>query len=186
MYELLSTLIFALLVVRTIWITVEKLLRVKLQEEQTKGNVAVMLFAGVYAFCLQWQASDAVDPAANALRTMVQARDVLTPNMLGIALGYSVGLFLVAFAIGYFVLAITVRVCMAVTKDVDEIEQLRGGNIGTAVYLTITLLAMTVMTRPALSSVLDGLINYQYLREIGEGATPRVDGNAPITPETVE
>ena len=186
LFELASTLILGLVAIYFVYRRIEKMLGVCIQDEIEAKNYAVSLFAGIYAFCLLWLSAESVNPSVDALRTMVQVQDVLELKMLLIAAGYSIGLFLVSVVVGSFLLATTIKVLTAVTKKLDELSEIKAGNIATALFIGLSILATTIIARPALASLLDGLVSYDYLDKIGKEATQKGTAITPVPEETVE
>ena len=96
--------------------------------------------------------------------------------MLLIAAAYSIMLFTVSAIVGSVLLLTTIKVLTTATKKIDEIADIRAGNLATAIFIGLSLLASTIIARPALASLLDGLVSYDMLHKIGEEA----QGNAPV------
>jgi len=182
LFELLATLILGLATIFVVHRRVEKMLGINIQEAIAAKNHAVTLFAGMYSFCLVWLTAESVDPSVDALRTMVQVRGVLEFKMLLIAAAYSIMLFTVSAIVGSVLLLTTIKVLTTATKKIDEIADIRSGNLATAIFIGLSLLASTIIARPALASLLDGLVSYDMLHKIGEEA----QGNAPVVSPTPE
>lgn len=190
LYELVSTLIFGLLAIYIIYKRIEKMLGICIQDAIEAKNHAVTLFSGVYAFCLLWLTAESVNPSVDALRTMVQVQDVLEPRMLLIAAGYSLAMFAVSAAIGFILLAATIRVITLCTKKLNELSEIKAGNVATALFVGLSILATTIIARPALATLLDGLVSYDLLNKIGQEAgqvaAEPTTTVTPVAPESVE
>jgi|GEM_PF-2939152 len=190
LYELISTLIFGLLAIYIIYKRTEKMLGIGIEDAIEAKNHAVTLFSGIYAFCLLWLTAESVNPSVDALRTMVQVQDVLEPRMLLIAAGYSLALFAVSAAIGFILLAATIQVITLCTKKLNELSEIKAGNVATALFVGLSILATTIIARPALATLLDGLVSYDLLNKIGQEAGQAAAEPSttvtPVAPESVE
>ncbi len=190
LFELVSTLAFGLLAILIIYRRTEKMLGICIQDAIESKNHAVTLYSGIYAFCLLWLTAESVNPSVDALRTMVQVQDVLEPRMLLIAAGYSLALFTVSAVIGFILLAATIHVITLCTKKLDELAEIKAGNLATALFVGLSILATTIIARPALATLLDGLVSYDMLNKIGQDAGHTAPEStttvSPVAPESVE
>lgn len=96
---------------------------------------------------------------------------VLTPQMVARFGGYALVHVGFALCVGAGVLALGAWVFGKLTRDVDEIEEVKRGNLAAAFVLGGVLVVMALMTAPGLQTALDGLLPLPILGE-GEHLAP--------------
>ena len=71
---------------------------------------------------------------------------------------YAVVHVLLSLAIGISVLIIGVQIAIRLTPSVDEVEEIRGGNIAAALVLAAVLIVLALVSRDSVQSILNGLL----------------------------
>jgi uncharacterized membrane protein YjfL (UPF0719 family) len=191
LYELIVVVLCGVLALSWVFNVSAKMCKISVADAVKQGNVAVCIFLGTLALCILQLTTESVDPSVDALRTMVQARDHVSTSMLGIAVGYSIGLFLLSVVVALALVHGTLYITMLVTKKIDETGEIRNGNVAAAIFLSFILVSSTLIYKPAVRSVLGALVPYEMLNKFAEenappaGATIKpptaTDGNAPLT-----
>jgi uncharacterized membrane protein YjfL (UPF0719 family) len=71
---------------------------------------------------------------------------------------YAVGLVVVALLSGAVVILVSVRASVRLTPGIDEIAQIRDGNIATAIVMATVLVVIALLARQGLDTMLNGLL----------------------------
>ncbi len=125
--------------------------------ETRQGNVAVgVLTAGsLVALGILFQHS--VSATFNAMDLMYRGRDLslIALRRFGTYAMAHLGLSIVVSAC---VLALGTYVFTKLTRDVDEMEEIRKGNTAPAVVLAAVMVVLALMAAPGLQMALDGLL----------------------------
>lgn len=148
-----------------------RVLRRLMQRESVRaGNVAdaVLEAAALVSFGIVMQ--HAATATFSAMDLMYRGRE-LEASMLGrfalyalLHVGVSLFVATVALAAGTWLFG-------HLTRGVDELAEVRKGNVGPALVLAAVMIVMALMTSPGLQSVLDGLLPLPTLAR-DEGIAP--------------
>ena len=71
---------------------------------------------------------------------------------------YAIGLILAALVVGAGVIIVGVRASVRLTPNIDEIEEIRNGNIACAIVMAVVLGVMGLLAREGLDTLLTGLL----------------------------
>ena len=63
-----------------------------------------------------------------------------------------------ALAVGVLILSVGTRAFIGLTPDVDEIAEIRGGNVASALILAVVLVVMAMLAQLGVQTMLDGLL----------------------------
>jgi uncharacterized membrane protein YjfL (UPF0719 family) len=121
------------------------------------GNVAIGLLNAAGTISLGILAQRAVGTTFDAIDLVYRDRALdlaAIAKFLGFAF-FHVGLALV---VGTTVLALGAKVFDRLTKDVDEIAEVKRNNIAAALVMSGVLVVLALMTAPGLSTALDGIL----------------------------
>jgi hypothetical protein len=127
------------------------------------GNAALGLLNGFGIVSLGILGQHAVLATFNAMDLLYRGKG-LEGGMVGRFVGYGlvhVGLSLV---VGSGVLAFGAWIFGKLTRDVDEIDEVKKGNMSAAMVMGGVLLVLAIMTAPGLQTALDGLLPLPVLR----------------------
>lgn len=131
-------------------------------EELRQGNVAAGLVHATSLVSLGLLVQHALKATSDAVDLAVQNPPVSAMavlQLLGLALVH-VGLSL---AVGVAVLALGVRLFDKMTPGIEELAEVRKGNIAAALLLCAFLLVIALLTAPGLQAALNGLIPFPQL-----------------------
>lgn len=71
---------------------------------------------------------------------------------------YAFGYVVAALFIGAATIAIGTQVAIRLTPDIDEIAEIRGGNVSCALVLAVVLIVLALLAQEGLTTVLDGFL----------------------------
>lgn len=126
-------------------------------EELKKGNVAEGILQGSAILSLGILAQHAVTATFAAIDLAFRGEQVSTEMVLTFLLYGSIHVT-VAFAIGALVLWFGAWLFSKLTRGVDEIAEVKKGNVAPAVVLGAVLVILALATAPGLEVALQGLI----------------------------
>ncbi|MGZ3475571.1 MAG: DUF350 domain-containing protein [Polyangiales bacterium] len=137
---------------------VGKVLREEDTEKQlAKGNAAVGILQAACLISLGLLVSPAVQATFDAMDLLYRGQ-AIAPGMLGRFTLYAFLHVGTALIVGAGVVTLGTFLFNRFTKDVDEMEEVRKGNIAPALTLGAVLIVMALMSGPGLRTVLDGLL----------------------------
>jgi uncharacterized membrane protein YjfL (UPF0719 family) len=180
-YELVLALAFGLLsVLVTVRIAKAAVLRTDIEAELGKGNVAVGILTGTLVVCVLILLQAGILPSAGALQAMVLGAERVTVRMVAVAFGYFVAFYAISLVLGTGMILLSIRAYMSATRRLDEVKEIRGGNVAVALTLSLVLLGVTVFIQPSVSRFLSSLVNWDSLpalagvQDAGTRAAPAV------------
>jgi len=127
-------------------------------DEQTKeGNVAVGVLTAGSLVALGILFQHPVSATFNAMDLLYRGQ-ALTTDALRRFATYAVLHLGLAIAVGASVLALGTLVFTKLTRGIDEMEEIRKGNVAPAAVLAAVMVVLALMTAPGLQMALDGLL----------------------------
>jgi len=122
-----------------------------------EGNLAIGVLNAFGLLSLGILAQHAIEATFNAMDLLYRGR-APQASMIGRFATY--GLMHVGFAllVGSVVLGLGAWIFGKLTKEVDEIEEIKRGNLSAAFVLGAVMLVLALMTAPGLQTALDGLL----------------------------
>lgn len=122
-----------------------------------EGNVAVGVLLGAALVSVALIAQHAVSATFSAVDLVAAQAAPDTSAWMRAGL-YGVGHVVCALVAGVAVLALGIRTFVRLTPDVDEIDQLRKGNVAAAIVLGAVMLVLALFAQQGLATMLDGLL----------------------------
>jgi uncharacterized membrane protein YjfL (UPF0719 family) len=129
----------------------------EIEEELKKGNVGVGVLGAAGLFALGLLAQHAVVATFAAMDLMYRGKR-LAPPMLGRFAVYGLIHVGVSLAVGAAVLGIGAFLFGRMTRGVDELAEIRKGNVAPALVLGAVMVVIALMAAPGLETALDGLL----------------------------
>jgi len=126
-------------------------------EEQKKGNVAAGILYASSLISLGLLVQHAVSATFAAIDLMYHGRTLTVPILMRFSI-YALVHVSFALAVGAAVVALGTLIFTYLTRGVDEIAEVRKGNIAPALVLAAVMVVMALMTAPGLQTALDGLL----------------------------
>ncbi|HVY49282.1 MAG TPA: DUF350 domain-containing protein [Minicystis sp.] len=135
-----------------------------------EGNVAIGILNAAGVVSLGILAERAVGSTFEAMDLLYRGRGV-DGSLAGRFAAYAVAHVGLALVVGSIVLALGAWVFGRLTRDVDELAEVRKNNVAAAVVLGGVLVVLALVTAPGLSTALDGLLPLPALAA-DEGLAP--------------
>ncbi|RKH49954.1 DUF350 domain-containing protein [Corallococcus llansteffanensis] len=131
-------------------------------EELRQGNIAAGLVHATSLVSLGLLVQHALKATGDAVDIAVQNPPVSPVAVLQL-MGLSLVHVALSLAVGVAVLALGVRLFDRMTPGIDELAEVRKGNIAAALILCAFLLVIALLTAPGLQAALNGLIPFPQL-----------------------
>ncbi len=135
-----------------------------------EGNVALGLLNAAATIALGILAERAVSATFEAMDLVYRDRRV-DAAVIGKFFGYAFFHVGLALVIGSASLALGAWVFGKMTRDVDELAEIKRNNVAAAAVMSGVLIVLALMTAPGLSTALDGILPLPAL-PAGEGFAP--------------
>ncbi len=122
-----------------------------------EGNVAVGAMQASCLIALGLLVQPAVQASFDAVDLLYRGQS-LSPAMLGRFAMYALLHVGTSLVVGAAVIAIGIGIFVRLTHEVDELAEIRKGNVAPALALAAVLIVMSLLAAPGLRSMLDGLL----------------------------
>jgi len=153
------------------WRLLGKLLRIGETEAAiAKGNASIAILSAASLLSLGLLAQHAVTATFAAMDLMYRGQTLAAP-MLGKFAFYGLIHVGSSLAVGALSIATGAFLFNRLTRDVDEIEEIKKGNIAPALVLGAVVVVLALVAAPGLETTLDGLLPLPTLAR-DEGITP--------------
>lgn len=103
-------------------------------------------------------AARSVEGAFTALDFLMRREDAVGVPQLALFAGYAIGHASAALLVGAVVLAAGALLFTKLTRGVDEVAEIKKGNVGSALVLGAIMVVMALVTAPGLETLLTGLV----------------------------
>ncbi len=144
-----------------IWVASRALHRLigsgELDASQREGNVALGVLKGGSLIALGLLLQHAVVSTFNAMDLMYRDAEINAVAIRRIAT-YAAIHVSVSVVVSAGVLALGTFLFTKLTRNVNEMEEIRNGNIAPAIVLAAVMVVLAIMTAPGLEMALEGLI----------------------------
>lgn len=142
----------------------KKLLDIRSDEQVQKGNVAVGVVKAAALIALALLARAAVEATFDAVDLTLHGPKV-EPARLALLALYAVGHLVVTLVVGTALLVVAVFVFNRLSPGVDEVAEVRNGNVAAGVVLAAVMVVVALLAAPALADALNGLMPFPDLPE---------------------
>ena len=163
-YEIVLSLLFGLL---TIFLSMKVLTLTFFKTENSDllggSNLAASLFGGTLILSVLLLVHVCITPSVDTLRALVFAAESITPQTVGLAFGYFAIFYSVTLAISMTVIFLTMQIYMVATIHVDEIAELKRGNVAISVTMSVVVLGMSLFVREPVQRFIGSLVDYDNL-----------------------
>jgi uncharacterized membrane protein YjfL (UPF0719 family) len=126
-------------------------------DEIRRGNVAIAVLEAAALIAFGILVQHAVSTTFSAMDLMNRGHE-LTPPMLGRFAVYGLVHVSVSLVVGTGSLAVGTWIFGRLTRGVDELAEVRKGNVAPALVLGAVMVVMALVTAPGLQTALDGLL----------------------------
>ncbi|MCS7086045.1 MAG: hypothetical protein NZ534_08225, partial [Bacteroidia bacterium] len=149
-YETTATFVIGIVtMLLALWVARRLILRQPYAEALLRPNYAAVLFTGSYVLCVMILVQTSITPAVDALRTMVSARAAFSFKFFGVSLAYLALIFSLSVCAALFLTLVSARVLIMATEKVDEVMEIRRGNLAAAALLSACMPAFILFIRPS-------------------------------------
>lgn len=121
------------------------------------GNAALGVMQASCLVSLGLLVQPAVQATFDAMDLLYRGQS-LAPAMLLRFTTYAVLHVGSALVVGAAVIALGIRIFVRLTRNVDELEEIRKGNVAPALALGAVVVVMALLAAPGLRTILDGLL----------------------------
>ncbi len=128
----------------------------EIDAEIRKGNIAIGTALAGSVFAMGLLILPCVTATFSALEMLRLHSDKLADTLWIFA--YAIGLPIAALMIGTAVFTFGVRVAVRLTPQLDEIKEIREGNVASAILLVSILLVLALLASEGLETLLTGFI----------------------------
>ncbi len=142
----------------------------KVDDELAKGNVAAGVLVTAAILSLGILAQHAVVATFSAM-DLAYRNESFEVGMLAVFVIYGFAHVLTSFAVGLLVLVLGSFLFGWLTKGVDELAEIRKGNVAPALVLGGVVIVLALVTAPGLQMALEGLLPIPTLQR-DEGLMP--------------
>ncbi len=133
-------------------------------EEMNKGNIAVGVMLAGMLFALALTLKAVISPAISTFQTYLYQ-----------GLGWSGWLEILLYVFGYVLIALLVAVVsiwlamcifMKLTRGVDELQEIRNGNMAVAIVLAVVIVIMGYFLSDGIKSLLEAIVPFPAVQQI--------------------
>ena len=125
--------------------------------EIQSGNMAAGVLKGCSLVALAILVQHAVTATFSAMDLLYRGQPLETPMLIQFA-AYAIAHVCFSLAVGAGMLALGAVIFNWMTRGVDEMAEVRKGNVAPAIVLGAVMIVMSLMTAPGLQTALDGLL----------------------------
>jgi flagellar biosynthesis protein FlhB len=129
----------------------------------TEPNYAAVLFSASYVFCVMLLVQNSITPAVDALRTLVSAQAMFSVKFFGVSLLYLLIIFLISVCAALFLTLVSAKILIAATEKIDEVVEIKKGNLAAAILLSTCMPAFTLFIRPSYERFAASLVSHEML-----------------------
>jgi uncharacterized membrane protein YjfL (UPF0719 family) len=129
----------------------------EMDEELAKGNMGVAVISAAGLLSLGLLVQHAVSATFAAMDLMYRGQK-FAPAMLSKFAFYSLSHVALSLAVGAAAIAVGTFLFVRLTRGVDEIAEIRKGNVAPAIVLGAAMVVIALVAAPGLETALDGLL----------------------------
>jgi len=161
LYELFLSTVFGLVSIYFCQLFMCKfILDCKINDIFERKNIPLAIFGGVIILCVLILTRTSILPSVSFLQIKAS-----TPNGLDIsfflkAFLYFLGFFLISLFSAFFLLFLSSKIIMFSTRDLDEMKEIKEGNMAVALVLSFVMISFTFYAKPSLEHLLSGIVHY--------------------------
>lgn len=133
--------------------------------EIRQNNVAVALVNSAVVFSVALFVSESVMSAMEAFKNnIIVFGSELTSLQKFKTFGIMFAHFLIASVLSFFVLWLSMRIFVGLTRSVDEFAEIKKNNHAVGILLAVVIISMTIIIKPGVGKLLKGIIHYPLPR----------------------
>jgi uncharacterized membrane protein YjfL (UPF0719 family) len=137
-------------------------------EELKKNNIAVAILNASIILALVIMVKNAVEPAITVFSMAIRNPNATYMSFIQMA-GIMLVQIIVAGLIAYISIYIAINIYTHLTKEIDELGEIKNNNIAVSIVLGIVIISISLLMQQGIKSILDALIPFPSLslKDIG-------------------
>ncbi len=137
-------------------------------EELKKNNIAVAILNASIILALVIMVKNAIEPAITVFSMTLRNPNATFISFLQMA-GIMLVQIIVAGLIAYISIYLAINLYTYLTKDIDELGEIKNNNIAVSIVLGIVIISISLLMQQGIKSILDALIPFPSisLKDIG-------------------
>lgn len=128
-------------------------------EELKKNNIAVAILNASIILALVIMVKNAIEPAITVFSMTLRNPTTTFNSFLQMA-GIMLVQIIVAGIIAYIAIYVAINLYMHLTKDIDELSEIKNNNIAVSIVLGIVIISISLIMQQGIKSILDALIPF--------------------------
>lgn len=128
-------------------------------EELKKNNVAVGVLNASIALAIIIVVKNSIESSITIFSNTLRNPDAELLTYLKTAL-LMLGHIILAGIIAFGIIYSALKIFMYLTKDLDELKEIKENNIGVSIFLSAIIIALALLFEPGIKTVLDALIPF--------------------------
>ncbi len=128
-------------------------------EELKKNNIAVAILNASIILALVIMVKNAIEPAITVFSMTLRNPTATINSFLQMA-GIMLVQIIVAGIIAYIAIYVAINLYMHLTKDIDELSEIKNNNIAVSIVLGIVIISISLIMQQGIKSILDALIPF--------------------------
>jgi uncharacterized membrane protein YjfL (UPF0719 family) len=137
-------------------------------EELRKNNISVAILNGSIVLALILVIKKSIDSSITIFGNTLRNPDAVFSTYLDSAL-IMLGHIVLGGVIAFTTIYIALQIFMWLTKDLDELKEIKGNNIAVGILLGIIIVSIALLLQPGIVTVLDSLIPFPSVSLIDIG-----------------
>ena len=159
-YELFLSTVFGLLSIYFSQLLICKtIIKCQFAELFKKENMALAVFGGTLIVCFLILTRASILPSVTFLQYKASGPAGLDFAFYIQAFLYFLLFFFVSFFSAMVLLFLSSKIVTVSTKEVDEIAEIKKGNLATALLISFVMISFTLYTKPSLEHFLSGVVH---------------------------
>ena len=131
-------------------------------EELKKNNIAVAILNASIILALVIMVKNAIEPAITVFSMAIRNPDSTIISFIQMA-GIMLVQIIVAGLIAYISIYIAINLYTHLTKEIDELSEIKNNNIAVSIVLGIVIISISLLMQQGIKSILDALIPFPFL-----------------------
>ncbi len=170
LYELVLSLVFGFL---TLYLVLKLSGKLFLKEDftslQKKKNLASAILVGSVVFGVLLLVQTSILPAVDVIRVFASGYRPLQAVYFLYSFLYFLLFYAISLAFSLIIVIVTVQIYTVATRKLDEMAEIKEGNVAVAVVLAAIILGMCVFVRPPMQNIMQSFIRYDQVESPFQG-----------------
>jgi len=138
-------------------------------EELKNNNIAVAILNGAIVLALFIVVMNSIESAITVFSNTLRNPEAELLTYLKTAL-LMIGHIVLAGVVAFGAIYIALHIFMRLTKDLDELKEIKENNIAVSIFLSVIIIALALLLEPGIRTILNALIPFPPVSFIDIGA----------------